>query len=103
MALCNNLKIQDLKAFNFHDFLEFDLVLYFRHAVLGGRRYLLGEKDERIPIAKKKYRLMKLLDGLMKTFVYGFLYFMIFIKYDVFGITKMICMISNYYNNYTKC
>jgi hypothetical protein len=99
MALCNSLKIQDLKAFNFHDFLEFDLVLYFRHAVLGGRRYLLGEKDERLPMAKRKYRVMKALDTFVKGMFYSFLFFMIFIKYDVFGISKRFCSVLHYYDN----
>lgn len=102
MALCNSLKREDLKAFNFHDFLEYDLVLYFRHAVLGGRRYLLGEKDERIPLAKRKYRVMKLIDRTVKSIFYGFLFFMIFIKYDIFGISKRFCSILHYYNNF-KC
>lgn len=80
-----------MKAFNFNDFVEYDLVLYFRHAVLGGRRYLLGEKDERIPIAKKKYQMMKLLDGFVKTIFYGLIIFMVFIRYDTFGITRKFC------------
>lgn len=35
MDLCKDLKNEDMKAFNFHDFLEYDLILYFRYAVLG--------------------------------------------------------------------
>lgn len=98
MDLCNNLKIQDIKAFNFNDFVEFDLVLYFRHAVLGGRRYLLGEKDDRIPYAKKKYQMMKFLDRLVKTLFYGLIFFMVFIRYDAFGITRMFCNFFTRFN-----
>ncbi len=91
MELSANLKLEDLKAFNFHDFLEFDLVLYFRHAVLGARRYLLGEKDERIPMAKRKYRTMKILDAIVKILFFGFWFFIIFIKYDILGIKRLLC------------
>lgn len=91
MNLCSNLKIHDLKSFNFNDFVEFDLILYFRWAVLGGRKYLLGEGDERLPIARKKYRRMKALDLFVKTLFYGMIFWLIFIKYDVFGATKKFC------------
>lgn len=90
MALSSHLKLQDLKAFNFLDFLEYDLVLYFRHAILGSKKYLLGESEENLPAAKKKYRMMKVLDTIVKTFAYCFVFYMIFIKYDIFGITSNI-------------
>lgn len=97
MALCSNLKTQDLKSFNFLDFLEFDLVLYFRGCVLGGRRYLLGEKDDRLPIALRKYKIMKYLDKFVKVLFYGSIFFLIFIKYDIFGVSRKFCsMIQNY-------
>lgn len=86
-----------MKAFNYHDFLEYDLVLYFRHAVMGGRKYLLGEKDERLPMAKRKFRRMKALDRIVKALAYSFVFFIFFIKYDIFGISKRFCSVLNYY------
>lgn len=100
MSLCSNLKIQDLKPFNFNDFLEYDLILYFRYAVVGGRKYLLGEQDERIPIAKKKYRRMKILDLVVKSLVYGLFFWLVFIKYDIFGVSRRFCAMMKYYH---KC
>lgn len=92
MSLCSNLKLQDLKSFYFNDFMEFDLILYFRYAVLGGKKYLLGETEERIPIAKRKYRRMKLLDQAVKAFFCILLFWLIFIKYDILGVSRKFCI-----------
>lgn len=80
-----------MKAFNFYDFLEFDLILYFRYAVLGGRRYLLGEKDEDLPKARRNSRRMKMLDYFVKSLLYGLTFYYIFIKHDFLTILSTFC------------
>jgi hypothetical protein len=91
MKLCDHLKIRDLKAFNFHDFVEFDLILYFQCAVHGGRKYLLGEKDENLDKDRKKYEKMAILDFIVKTVVVLAVFWTVFVKYDVLGLSKMYC------------
>lgn len=103
MDLCSHLKDKDLKAFNFHDFLEFDLVLYFTYAVAGGKRYLLGEKDENLEKDKKKYQRMKLLDTILKTIFYVIVFWYTFIRYDIFGVSRMFCSLVNRYHALRNC
>lgn len=103
MELCSSLKDTDLKSFNFHDFLEFDLVLYFSYAVAGGKRYLLGEKDEDIPKHKKKYHRMKILDATVKAIAYFFCFWLIFVRYDIFGASGLFCSLINRYHAYKSC
>lgn len=68
-----------MKSFSFIDFLEYDLILYFRYAVLGGRRYLLGEKDVNLPRARKHFRRMYVLDKVLKVLFFGSLLYYIFL------------------------
>lgn len=82
-----------MKAFGYLDFLEYDLILYFRYAVLGGRRYLLGEKDENLPKAQKNFRRMRLLDYFVKTLLGAILFYYVFIK--GLKITYYICSMND--------
>jgi hypothetical protein len=96
MGLCNDLKLKDMKAFNFHDFLEFDLILYFRYGVLGGRRYLLGEKDENLPNARRRFLRMRLLDRTLKTLVWGSLFYYIVMKQNFMFLPSLFCSLSGF-------
>lgn len=89
--LSHDLKLKDMKAFYINDFLEFDLILYFRYAVLGGRRYLLKEKDENLPKARTNYRRMKYLDIFVKTLIFAGLFYFIFIKHNFLLISSTYC------------
>lgn len=95
--LSNDLKLTDLKAFYFNEFLEFDLILYFRYAVLGARRYLLGEKDVGLPQARKKYQRMKFLDYFVKSLLYGFVFYVIFVKHDFLMVCSSFCKLIGCY------
>lgn len=97
MNLSQELKVQDLKAFYFTDFLEFDLILYFRYATLGARRNLLNERDEDLPKARRHYRRMKLLDSFLKAFIYGSILFLVFVKYDFLSISSTLCKVVGSY------
>lgn len=89
--LSTDLKLADMKAFAFNEFLEFDLILYFRYAVLGARRYLLGEKDKNLPRARRHFLRMKFLDLFLKSLVYGFIFYYILIKHDFLKISSTFC------------
>lgn len=98
MSLSGDLKLQDLKAFYINDFLEFDLILYFRYAVLGGRRYLLQEKDDDLPKARRHFRRMKYLDYFVKGILIGFLLYYFFIKHNFLMISTSFCRLISSYN-----
>jgi fatty acyl-CoA reductase len=100
MALCTQLKMQDLKAFDYHDFLTFDLVLYFKNATLGARKYLLGEGEDNIPQAKKKLRRIQLLSAVMKILFFGTLVWCVLIKFDTFGLSRVYCVLIKRYHDY---
>lgn len=93
ISLSSDLKLKDMKAFNFYDFLEFDLILYFRYAVLGGRRYLLKEKDKNLPRARRNYRRMKFLDYFVKALIFGSIFYFVFIKHDFLWFASTISRI----------
>ncbi|KAG5684738.1 hypothetical protein PVAND_013952 [Polypedilum vanderplanki] len=100
MALCLHLKLQDLKAFDFHSFLTYDLVLYFRNASLGARKFLLGEEEDNILQAQTKLKRLKLLDAIIKTFIYCILFWYFLIKYDTFGLSRIFCGLVKRYHDY---
>lgn len=93
--LSNDLKATDLKAFYINDFLEYDLILYFRYAVLGARRYLLHEKDDTLPNARKHYLRMKLLDSFLKVIFIGLILYIILVKYDMLMLSKLVPSLWN--------
>ena len=88
MTLGFEIKQEDSKDFYFRDFIEFDILLYFRNCILGSRRYLLDEKDENIPRARKNYHRMKLLDNTVKGLIAFTFFYQIFIKHDVIHVSK---------------
>lgn len=91
MKLSAELKLQDLKAFYFNDFLDYDLILYFRQAVFGARRYLMKEKDETIDRCRKKNVWLYYLDAFVRTLFYGFFFYFVFIKYNFLCISSAFC------------
>jgi fatty acyl-CoA reductase len=100
MDLCSHLKLQDLQQFDFHDFLTFDLVLYFKNSTIGARRYLMGESDDKLPQAKKKYRKMVLLDAFVKVLFISVLLWCLLIKFDTFGLSRLYCSLIRRYHDY---
>lgn len=97
--LSRELKLQDLKAFYFNDFLDYDMILYFRHAVFGARRYLMKEKDETIERCRKKNVWLYYLDAFVRLLFYGSIFYFLFIKCNLLCITSTFC---NFVSN-TKC
>lgn len=88
MSLDNEIKEEDTRDFHYTDFVQFDMMLYLKNCILGGKRYLLGEKDENIPHAKANHAMMKKLDlGVKATFVL-ILIFILVIKLDIFGLLR---------------
>ncbi|KAJ6639260.1 putative fatty acyl-CoA reductase [Pseudolycoriella hygida] len=76
LKLHNEIKSSDLSNFRYDNFVTADVREYFLHCILGARRYLLHEKDENLPRARRNYRRMNLIDKVVKTVLYsGIIYF----------------------------
>lgn len=56
LKLHDDIKQTDLKSFRYDNFVTADVREYFLDCMLGARRYLLHEKDEDLPRARRNYR-----------------------------------------------
>lgn len=87
-ALSHQIKPEDDRSFSFHEAFNYDVILYLRYAVLGVKRYLLGDKDENIPMSQKLYQRLWFLDRFVKLlpFVLGFY---LILKFEIISIAKV--------------
>uniref|UniRef100_A0A336M1N3 Fatty acyl-CoA reductase n=1 Tax=Culicoides sonorensis TaxID=179676 RepID=A0A336M1N3_CULSO len=88
LSLDNEIKEKDIRDFHYTDFVQFDMMLYLKNCILGGKRYLLGEKDENIPYAKANYEMMKKLDFTVKATIFLVIFYFTVIHYDCVGIFR---------------
>jgi fatty acyl-CoA reductase len=80
--LCTYLRNEDSKSFDYRFIRKYDVILFARQTVMGFRRYLLKEKDDTLPRARKMYRRLKLADDMLTIIPYIVTFYIIFIKYD---------------------
>ena len=86
--LCSFLRSEDLREFEYrHDF-HFDLILAQRYTILGYRRFLMKQKDETLVESRKKYDRFVVLSKVLHYMFYIFVFYMIFIHYDLDGYLK---------------
>lgn len=88
LSLDNEIKEEDTRDFHYTDFVQFDMMLYLKNCILGGKRYLLSEKDEAIPYAKANHERMKMLDMGIKVLFYLLLSYFLVVKLDIFGLLR---------------
>ncbi|KAI5640098.1 male sterility protein domain-containing protein [Phthorimaea operculella] len=69
----SRIKPEDQKEF-YYEIENVDKYEYFKNSCIGGRRYLLKEKDEDLPKAKAHFRRMVILDKLTQCIFYGYLF-----------------------------
>ncbi|XP_059046784.1 putative fatty acyl-CoA reductase CG5065 [Achroia grisella] len=67
------IKEEDVEDF-YYDMESVDKHMYFRDCCIGGKKYLLKEKDEDLPKAKAHYRRMVILDKLVQITFYGYIF-----------------------------
>ncbi|RVE41034.1 hypothetical protein evm_014315 [Chilo suppressalis] len=72
ILLRSRIKEQDMKEF-YYEIEKVDKYEYFRKSCIGGRKYLLNEKDEDLPKAKAHYARMVILDKAVQIIFYGYL------------------------------
>lgn len=85
LSLDNAIKEEDTRAFHYTDFVQFDMKLYLKNCIRGAKIYLLGEKEENIPWARKNLAKMKRIDFCVRASVYTILFYIFFIKFDLIG------------------
>lgn len=88
LSLDNEIKEEDTRDFHYTDFVQFDMMLYLKNCILGGKRYLLGEKDENIPYAKANHEMMKNLDACVKGVFFLCLCYILVIKFDILQVVR---------------
>lgn len=88
IELTRKVKLEDMKAFDYEKCFHQDIILYFRHAMIGVKRYLLGDKDENIPKNRVTYQRLKLLDRIVTRLPYAAAFYYVFVKHDIVAVLK---------------
>lgn len=87
--LCSNLNnMEDIRAFDFGDMVQYDTLLVIRYNILGYRRYLLKEKDDSLPQCRKNYKRIEIANNILKSIPYLILIYLLFFKYDIINLFK---------------
>ncbi|XP_061727970.1 putative fatty acyl-CoA reductase CG5065 [Cydia pomonella] len=76
VKLRSRIKKEDQEEF-YYDVENVDKFDYFMQCIIGGRRYLLKEKDEDLPMARAHYKRVYWLDKFVNCVFYGFLFWKI--------------------------
>lgn len=87
-SLTDQLRYEDNKSFGFREFATFDVQLYLRYALLGVKKYLLGDKEENMERNRIVYQRLKVVDNIIKSIPYVVTFYYIFIKYDFVHVCK---------------
>ena len=82
------MKTEDIDDFSFTHFFNYDIITYVRYALIGVKKYLLGDKDENIPKNQIMYHRFKNLDRIIKAVPFIIAFYVIFIKYDLGHVLK---------------
>lgn len=88
LLISKQLKLEDVKSFAYHDSFDLDVILYLRYALVGVKRYLMGDKEENLPRNRVVYRRLKLLDRFVKLLPFVVAFYYIFIKHDLINVCK---------------
>lgn len=86
--LSKGLKLEDDKAFTFHESFQFDVILYLRYALVGCKRYLLGDIEDHLPRNRRIFRRMWWIDRCLKSIPYGVAFYYFFVKYELIQVCK---------------
>lgn len=87
-ALNDQMRLEDVKSFGYKECFEYDVILFLRYAMLGVKRYLLGDKEENLPRNRVIYKRLKLLDRFVKLLPYAFAFYFIFVRHDLVHVCK---------------
>lgn len=107
VKLSSFLRLEDVREFDFIEIFTSDLILgvsfkkfcsfkiiniylFFkiRYTLMGYRRYLLKEKDESLPMCRKRYERFEIASKVINLIPYLFVFYIIFLKYDIINVIK---------------
>lgn len=88
IELSQQLKLEDVESFSFEEAFSYDIIQYLRNALIGVKKYLLGDKEENLPRNRVVYQRLKLLDQFVKMIPYLAAFYYIFIKYDSVNVCR---------------
>lgn len=82
VGLCDNLKLEDLKEFDYRDCFCFDLIHFMRICLIGTKKYLLHDNDENLRFTHIKFKISKVFHRILSSLPYVILFYYMFIKFD---------------------
>lgn len=88
IQLTYEVKLEDVKSFGFDDCFHYDVIKYLRYALVGVKKYLMGDKDENLPRNRVIYKRLKLLDQVVKALPFVIAFYYIFVKHDLINVCK---------------
>ena len=88
LDLSFEIRPEDTRAFSFDYFVEYDIINFFKIAMLGARRYLLHFEDANLPNTRNLYQRMKMLDIFVKSLIFIIVCYVVFIKYKMLNVFK---------------
>lgn len=79
----------DVEDFNMYRSVPDDFEYYF-YQIQGARRYLLKEPDSSIPACRRRMLKIMIVDRLLRVILFGFIFYKIFRKYNLFGFDDFV-------------
>ncbi|XP_059616353.1 putative fatty acyl-CoA reductase CG5065 [Phlebotomus argentipes] len=73
VSLLSDLRGSDVDCFSFSYYKDVDHILYFVMCILGSRRHILGQKDDTLPLARRRFNRMVFLRNTLQTLFYAFI------------------------------
>lgn len=83
IGLTQNLKLEDKNSFDFRDCFNFDIIHFMTICIHGAKKYLLNDKEENERFTHMKFKIMKIVHGILSAIPYTILFYYLFIKYDI--------------------
>lgn len=71
VSLLHDLHGSDVDSFGFSYYRDVDHILYFVMCILGSRRHILGQKDENLPMARRRFAKMVFFRNSLQTIFYA--------------------------------
>lgn len=88
IGLCEILKAEDYKAFNYEDCFTFDVIHFMKICILGSKKYLLNDDDKNENFTRFKFKILKGVHTVLCSLFYFMIFYIVFIKFKGLQIVK---------------
>ncbi|GAB0087094.1 hypothetical protein DMENIID0001_013670 [Sergentomyia squamirostris] len=89
MSLLNDLKEGDVDNFSFTYYKDVDHILYFVMCILGARRHIMKQKDDTLPLARRRFAQMIFFRNTLRTILYAMVVYYAFNFFKNFTATMV--------------